>query len=147
VKRTRFDRALCPIARTADLIGDGWTPLLLRNLGFGQRRFDELRRSLGVPRASLAARLVAEGIAAKRLYQRRPPRHEYRLTEKGRARFDVLAAMWRWGEDWAFPGGRAPVTLVDHASGRTVKPIVVDERTGAALELRRLGPAFRAARR
>ena len=35
-------------------------------------------------------------------------RHEYRLTEKGRAFWDVLAAMWRWGTDWQWPQGDGP---------------------------------------
>jgi DNA-binding HxlR family transcriptional regulator len=83
LRRTRFDHAPCPIARTTDLIGDWWTPILLRNALFGQKRFDEFQRSLGVPRASLArrlARLVDDGLLTKRLYQERPPRYEYRLT-------------------------------------------------------------------
>jgi DNA-binding HxlR family transcriptional regulator len=141
VRRARFARAPCPIARTSDLVGDGWTPILLRNALFGQRRFEEFQRSLGVPRASLArrlARLVDEGLLARRLYQRRPPRHEYRLTEKGRAFFDVLAAMWRYGEDWLWPEGAPPVKLVDRETGRTVEPVVVDRRTGGPLDVRRL---------
>ena len=137
MSRRRPDLALCPIARATRLVGDAWTPLLLRNVCFGQRRFDELQRALGVPRASLTrrlARLVEDGLLERRLYQDRPPRHEYHLTEKGRAFFDVLAAMWRFGEDWLFEE-RAPVTLADRRSGRPVRPIVVDEATRAPLEL------------
>jgi DNA-binding HxlR family transcriptional regulator len=141
MRRTRFDRAPCPIARTTDLVGDWWTPVLLRNAFFGQRRFDDFQRALGVPRAILARRLdrlVAEGLMAKVPYQERPLRHEYRLTDKGRAFFDVLAAMWRWGEDWLFEPGGPPVELVDRETGRPVRPVVVDERTGARLDVRRL---------
>ncbi len=141
MSRKRLERAPCPIARTTDLVGDAWTPLLLRNVSFGQRRFDELQRALRAPRASLTrrlAKLVEAGLLEKRLYQERPPRYEYHLTEKGRAFFDVLAAMWRWGEDWLFPERAAPVALVDRRSGRTVRPIVVDEATRAPLELAEL---------
>ena len=150
MRRTRFDHAPCPIARTTDLIGDWWTPILLRNALFGQKRFDEFQRSLGVPRAILArrlARLVDEGLLTKRLYQERPPRYEYRLTEKGRAFFDVLAAMWRWGEDWLWPEGTPPVRLTDRETGRPVKPVVVDEATGQRIDARRLRPQFRRAAR
>jgi len=146
VRRTRFDRAACPIARTTDLIGDWWTPILLRNALFGQRRFEEFQRSLGVPRASLArrlARLVDDGLLERHLYQRHPPRHEYRLTAKGRAFFDVLAAMWRWGEDWLWPESTVPVRLTDRETGRTVRPVVVDESTGERIDARRLRPSFR----
>ena len=141
MRRTRFDRAPCPIARTTDLIGDWWTPVLLRNACLGVRRFEDFQRTLGVPRAILARRLerlVAEGLLTREPYQERPPRHEYRLTEKGRAFFDVLAAMWRWGEDWLWPEGGPPVALVDRATGRRVRPVVVDEATGERIELRKL---------
>lgn len=141
MRRTRFDRAPCPIARTTDLVGDWWTPVLLRNACLGVRRFEDFQRTLGVPRAILAKRLerlVAEGLLAKQPYQERPTRHEYRLTEKGRAFFDVLAAMWRWGEDWLWPEGEPPVELVDRETGRRIRPTVVDEETGERIELRRL---------
>jgi DNA-binding HxlR family transcriptional regulator len=141
VRRTRFDRAPCPIARTTDLVGDWWTPVLLRNACLGVRRFEDFQRTLGVPRAILAKRLerlVAEGLLVKHPYQERPVRHEYRLTEKGRAFFDVLAAMWRWGEDWLWPEGEPPVELVDRETGRRIRPVVVDEETGERIELRRL---------
>jgi DNA-binding HxlR family transcriptional regulator len=138
VSRRRLDRAPCPIARATALAGDAWTLLLLRNVSFGQRRFGDLQRALGAPRASLSrrlAKLVGEGLLERRRYQERPPRYEYHLTEKGRAFFDVLAALWRFGEDWLFRGGHAPVSLVDRRSGRPVRPIVVDEATGTPLAL------------
>jgi DNA-binding HxlR family transcriptional regulator len=141
VRRTRFDAAPCPIARTTDLVGDWWTPVLLRNALFGQRRFAEFQRALGVPRAILArrlARLVDEGLLVRERYQDHPPRFEYRLTDKGRAFFDVLAAMWRWGEDWLWPDGAPPVELVQRDTGRPVRPVVVDEATGARLDPRAL---------
>jgi DNA-binding HxlR family transcriptional regulator len=138
MSRRRHDRAPCPIARAAAVAGDAWTLLLLRNVSFGQRRFGELARALGAPRASLSrrlARLVDDGLLERRRYQERPPRYEYELTDKGRAFFDVLAALWRFGEDWMFRSGAAPVRLVDRRSGQPVRPIVVDEATGAPLEL------------
>ena len=140
MRRTRFDDWPCPIARTADLLGDWWTPLVLREAFAGQRRFDDIQRSLGIPRAVLAARLerlVDEGLMTTREYQDHPPRHEYVLTPKGRAMWDVIAAMFRWGSDWAFDG-EPPVVLTDHATHQEVAPIVVDEHTGDLLDPRRL---------
>ena len=109
VRRTRFDDWPCPIARTTDLIGDWWTPLVLRELFSGRRRFDDIQESLGIPRAVLAQRLdrlVDEGMVRKVAYEEHPPRYEYRLTDKGREFWDVLAAMWRWGSDWLWEDGR-----------------------------------------
>jgi DNA-binding HxlR family transcriptional regulator len=138
MSRRGLERAPCPIARTTGLVGEAWTLLLLRNVSFGQRRFGALQRALGAPRASLSrrlARLVEEGLLERKRYQDRPPRYEYHLTDKGRAFFDVLAAMWRWGEDWLFGERSAEVALVDRRTGRPVRPIVVDEETRAPLAL------------
>lgn len=142
MRRTRFDAWPCPIARTADLVGDGWTPLILRDAFFGAARFDDFARSLGIPRASLATRLdrlVAEGLLEKIPYSETRPRFEYRMTDKGAAFLDVLLAMWRWGEDWLNPEDNPiPVRLVDRESGAHVRPAVVDEATGAPIDVRRL---------
>ena len=144
MQRTRFDRAPCPIARTSDLIGDGWTPLILREAYRGVRRFEDLQAALDIPRASLTTRLdrlVDEGMLRREPYQDHPPRHEYRLTRKGAEFYPVLAAMWRWGSDWLFDpegGDAVPLELVDAESGREVRPLVVDERTGDPIDVRQV---------
>lgn len=147
MRRTRFDRWPCPIARATDLVGDWWTPIILRNAFAGQRRFEQFQESLGVPRAILARRLkrlVDEGLLRRACYAERPPRYEYRLTDKGRAFWDVLAALWRFGEDWLWePGTEPPVQLVDRETDRPVRPVVVDEHTGQRLDLRRVRIAAR----
>jgi DNA-binding HxlR family transcriptional regulator len=143
VKRTRFDAWPCPIARTTDLIGDWWTPLVMREAFLGRRRFDEFVEALGIPRAVLAARLdrlVHEDMLRKVEYEERPPRYEYKLTRKGIAFYDVLAAMWRWGSDWQWPdeGDVPPLMLVDRDTGEEIVPAVVDERTGQRIDVRKL---------
>ena len=145
MRRTRFDDAACPIARTTDLIGDWWTPLVMREAFYGRRRFDELQAALDMPRAVLAqrlTRLVDEGMLTKVEYEAHPPRYEYRLTDKGRAFWDVLAAMWRFGSDWLWPDG-PDVTLVHRETGAEVRPVVVDENTGERLAVRTLKLASR----
>jgi DNA-binding HxlR family transcriptional regulator len=141
MRRTRFDDAPCPIARATDLIGDWWTPLVLRDALFGRKRFEDFQTGLGVPRAILTrrlARLVEEGLMEKVLYEERPPRYEYHLTDKGRAFFDVLAAMWSWGAEWLWKKGGPPVMLVDRETRRELRPVVVDEATGERIDLRRV---------
>ena len=142
MRRTRFDDAPCPIARATDLVGDWWTPIVMREAFMGARRFDDFVGRLDVPRATLTARLdrlVAEGLLRRQRYQERPERFEYRLTEQGIAFYDVLAAMWRWGEDWRWDDGeQTPLELVDRESGRRVVPVVVDESTGERIDVRRL---------
>ncbi len=140
MRRTRFDEWPCPIARTTDLIGDWWTPLVMREAFTGKRRFDDIQASLDAPRAVLTARLKRlcdEGMLERVAYQDRPVRYEYRLTPKGLAFWDVLAAMWRWGSDWMWPAGEEPpMVLKDRESGEVIRPVVVDERTGERLNLR-----------
>jgi DNA-binding HxlR family transcriptional regulator len=135
MRRTRFDDWPCPIARTTDLIGDWWTPLVMREAFLGRRRFDEFQEALGIPRAVLAERLkrlVSEGM----LVRRDEGRPEYDLTPKGEAFWDVLAAMWRWGEDWLWDDGDQPsLVLRDRESGAQIRPRVVDETTGRPLDL------------
>ena len=142
MRRTRFEDAPCPIARTTDLMGDWWTPMVMREAFFGRKRFDEFQEALSLSRGVLAqrlTRLVDEGLLRKRRYQDRPPRDEYVLTEKGMDFYPVLAAMWRFGEDHLWPEGEAnPLELVHRESGDTIRPLVVDEHTGAAIDVRKL---------
>lgn len=149
MRRTRFDDWPCSVARVADLLGDWWTPLVLRQAFYGMRRFDDFARSLGIGRNVLTqrlSRLVDEGLLAKVRYEERPPRYEYRLTPKGREFFSVIAAMMRWGDDWLAGPEGPPIRLVDRRTGRIVRPVVVDEATGEPIDPRNLrackGPGF-----
>ena len=78
--------ACCPIERTAALIGDRWTPLIVRDLAPGWR-FSELQRSLGgISPKTLSdrlRRLEEAGIVTRACFAEMPPRVEYRLTDKG----------------------------------------------------------------
>jgi DNA-binding HxlR family transcriptional regulator len=141
MKRTRFDDSICPIARTTDLMGDWWTPIVMREFLVGPRRFDQLQERLGVSRATLTQRLerlVQEGMLEKRQYQPNPPRYEYLMTDKGLAFWDVLAVMWKFGEDWLFGEAGPKVALKDRETGRRIKVAVIDSETGVPLDMRAL---------
>ncbi len=102
----------CSIARTLDVVGEWWTLLILRDAFRGTRRFDDFQASLGLARSVLTARLsklTEHGVLERRAYSEHPPRYEYRLTEKGRALFPVIAALIAWGDQWApTPAGTRP---------------------------------------
>ncbi|MFT3838759.1 MAG: helix-turn-helix domain-containing protein [Myxococcaceae bacterium] len=149
MRRTRLDQWPCSIARTVDLIGDGWTPMILREAYYGVKRFDDFEANLGLGRNVLTQRLkrlVKEGVFEKVRYQKHPPRHEYVLTEKGRSLFPVLAVMMRWGDRWLSKGEGAPVELLDRESGELLDAMVVDSGTREPIALgkvrTRLGPGF-----
>ena len=115
---TRTDTSAwpCPLARTADLIGEGWTLLIMREACYGVRRFEEFQRVLGLGRNILTLRLntlVDEGLLTRVQYQERPPRHEYRLTDKGRDVYPILAAMATFGDKWLLDGGE-PLVIFRH---------------------------------
>ena len=139
MKRASLASFDCSIAQTLDIVGDPWTLLIVRDALFGVRRFDDFRRSLGIPRATLSARLatlVDNGILERTEYAERPPRHEYILTDKGRSLRTVLIAMLQWGDEWS-GSDEPPVTLVDADSGEPIRPLFVDESSGRPLgELR-----------
>ncbi len=135
--RRRFDGDHCPVARTTDLIGDWWTPLILRELCTRRTTFSEIQDDLGLSRATLANRLKrmeSEGVVDRVEYQTNPSRHRYELTAKGRALWDVVAVMWRYGDEWLFSDG-AIVELLDKRSGVPIRPRVIDENTGENLDL------------
>jgi DNA-binding HxlR family transcriptional regulator len=96
----------CPVARTLDLIGERWTALILRDLlVHGPRRYQDFQDSLeGIAPNTLAARLKdleASGLVERKLYNERPPRLEYHLTDKGRSLGPVLRALREWGTRYA----------------------------------------------
>src|SRR5688500_2876036 len=100
LKRT-YEGQNCSIARALELIGERWTLLIVRDAFLGLRRFDEFRQSLGVARNVLAERLdrlVQEGVLERVAYSERPPRFEYRLTDKGRDLAVPLLALMQWGD-------------------------------------------------
>lgn len=91
----------CAMARAAEVVGERWTLLVLRELSWGPRRFSDLRQHLaGVSPSVLATRL--ERLAARGVVRRRqlePPAASavYELTESGRALGPALEALARWG--------------------------------------------------
>jgi DNA-binding HxlR family transcriptional regulator len=132
-----------------DLLGDGWTPLVLRDAFYGVRRFDEFQQALGIARNTLTdrlRRLVDEGLLAKQLYQTEPSRYDYVLTDKGRDFFGVLVAMSRWGDRWLAGDEGAPITVHHDTCGHDTHAEVVCAECGKPLLAEdtsmRMGPGY-----
>lgn len=146
--RTSYDDWPCAVARTLHVINDAWSVLILREVFYGVRRFDEIQAALEISRNVLTRRLnhlVDEDVLARRRYQERPPRDEYVPTARGKALMQVLLAMLRFGDDWLSPKGTL-VELRDVETGAPIRPQVVDETTGQPIRLSRVrvspGPGF-----
>jgi DNA-binding HxlR family transcriptional regulator len=123
----------CSIARSLDVIGEGWTILVLRDVFRGIRRFDELQRDLGIATNVLTARLkrlVDEGLLERRRYEQRPPRYEYHLTAKGRDLYPVLIGLVNWGDKYLAGASGPPRVMVHEACGKATSPVLVCSECG-----------------
>jgi DNA-binding HxlR family transcriptional regulator len=124
MKRTALADHPCSIARTLDVAGEWWTPLILRDVAYGVRRFAALQEDLGISANVLSDRLetlVAEGLLQRSVYHQRPERHEYVLTDKGADLIPALLALMQWGDRWAWPGGQGPVRVQHERCGHDVR--------------------------
>jgi DNA-binding HxlR family transcriptional regulator len=127
----------CPIARTLAFLGDAWSMLILRDAHAGLTRFDQFRKKLGIAPTMLTRRLATlteEGLLEKRLYSERPPREEYLLTAAGRDFLPVLFMIGTWGRKYRGKGKL--VRFLDAEAGTEIKPVAVDEVTGARIGTR-----------
>lgn len=95
----------CPISVGVDVLGDRWTPLVIRELMIGSSGFNEIHR--GIPKVSrtlLAQRLrhlERHGLVERQPGQRgRPGR--YLLTPAGQALTPIVWAMGHWAAEWVF---------------------------------------------
>ena len=105
----------CSIAAALQVLGEKWALLAVRELFYGNHRFDRIVRNTGAPRDRLTARLRAleeAGVVERRVYSERPLRHEYHLTEAGRDLAPLAQSLLVWGDKWLLP--EPPVVLHHH---------------------------------
>jgi DNA-binding HxlR family transcriptional regulator len=135
--RKSFTGMDCSIAQCLEVVGEWWSMLIIRDAFLGVTRFDDLQRRLGISRNILNDRLntlVEAGVLTRVPYSEHPPRHDYRLTDKGRDLWPVVTAMRQWGDRYAAPHG--PPLLVTHKScGAVTEAVLVCSSCGE-----RLGP-------
>src|ERR1700742_3161172 len=121
VKRTSFEEAECPVARSLDALGDWWSLLIIRDAFLGIRRFSEFQKSLGCAKNILTVRLRA--LVEHRILKTVPASdgsayQEYVLTPKGRGVFPVLVALRQWSEEFSDQPDGFATLLVDRGKGR-----------------------------
>src|SRR5580698_6249763 len=90
MQRTNFGDMACSIARTLDVIGEPWSPLILRDVWVGFTRFEQIQADLGISRKVLTERLN-------------------HLAEKGAELIDLLMVMAGWGDRWLAGEAGPPV--------------------------------------
>src|SRR5258707_14948053 len=104
VKRTSFEEAECPIARSLDSLGDWWSLLIIRDAFLWLRRFSEFQKNIGLAKNILTVRLralVEHGILNTVPASDGSAYHEYVLTPKGRGGLPVLGSLRPWSEGFA----------------------------------------------
>ena len=139
MRQTSFADFHCSLARSLEVVGDWWTPLIVRDVAMGLNRFDAIVEDLGISRNLLATRLVdleANGILQRRQYHERPPRFEYTLTKAGAELIPILIALNAWGDRWFAPPGGAPVRFQHLGCGHTFTPNVCCSACSAPIRAR-----------
>ena len=126
MRRTCFEDWNCSIARATDILGDWWTPLVLREAFYGTRRFDDFAARVGITEAIAAKRLrelVEAGLLERTPYQEpgQRTRHEYRLTEMGRDIAPAALALMQWGDQYLAGEDGAPLRLRHAECGAPVE--------------------------
>ncbi len=103
------------------LVGDRWTANVIALAFDGHTRFDQFHEELPVATNILTDRLkflVEEGIFRPCAYQQKPRRHEYQLTEKGKALYPWFLSLQQWGDKWCRPRGAGRPVSLGHKSCR-----------------------------
>ena len=138
VKRTSFEKAECPIARSLDVLGDWWSLLIIRDAFLGLRRFGEFQKNIGLAKNILTVRLralVDQGILTTAPASDGSAYQEYVLTPKGRGVFPILVALRQWSEEFSGEPQGFPTLLVDRGKGRPVRKLELRAEDGRVLQI------------
>ncbi|MFT5658775.1 MAG: DNA-binding HxlR family transcriptional regulator [Gammaproteobacteria bacterium] len=135
----KYDPLNRSIAHVLELIGEGWSMLIIREAYLGTRRFEAFQKQLGIARNILTARL--KKLCENEILERVPikpgaKRHEYLLTLKGKELMPLLVALTQWGDKWVFGENSEPVTFLDRENREPIEQIKVFSARGIQLRPR-----------
>jgi DNA-binding HxlR family transcriptional regulator len=127
------------IERAADVLGDRWRILVMREAFYGVRRYGEMVRNLGIARNVLAARLkdlVADGLLERRRYRTDPDWYEYVLSDAGRDLYGAIVALLHWADVYLPASDEQNLRLRHRPCGRLTHAKVVCAACGEELDAR-----------
>lgn len=139
--RKTFAHENCSIARALEILGDGWTLMILREAFLGTRRFADFESHLGISKNVLSHRLqhlVDHGILETVDAGRHGSRFEYQLAPIGKDLITVLTALRQWGDRWIFGEGKEPLLVMDRQTGCPIERVRIRDRSGTPLHPRDL---------
>ena len=93
----------CPVAKASEIFAERWTPLIIRELLMGSRKFSELEIGMAhIPGSLLTQRLrtLEDAGVVERKTEGSSKRAEYHLTEAGADLFEVVRGLGDWGQKW-----------------------------------------------
>ena len=128
--RTSFKNIDCPVAQGAELIGDKWKIMILRNAFFGMMRFDDFLQSLNISSKVLSARLaemVDDGILARETSETDKRAKLYSLTEKGKDLLTFTVSLAQWSERW---DQKESIKFITKSSGKPVEKVTLRSASG-----------------
>jgi len=123
--RTSFKNIDCPVAQGAELIGDKWKIMILRNAFFGMTRFDDFLQSLNISSKVLSARLaemVDDGILTREISETDKRAKIYSLTEKGKDLLTFTVSLAQWSERW---DQKESIKFITKSSGKPVERVTL----------------------
>jgi len=128
--RTSFKNIDCPVAQGAELIGDKWKIMILRNAFFGMTRFDDFLQSLNISSKVLSARLaemVGDGILTREISETDKRAKLYSLTEKGKDLLTFTVSLAQWSERW---DQKESIKFITKSSGKPVERVTLRSASG-----------------
>ena len=136
--RSDWSQRTCSMARGLDILGDPWSMLVLREVFFGNRRFDAIKSRLEVADSVLTRRLsglVESGLLSKEAYDDGGrTRQEYVLTAKGEDALPVLNAVVIWAEKHLpAPSDQAHMYVIHSGCGQRTSSADTCTRCGEPL--------------
>jgi DNA-binding HxlR family transcriptional regulator len=116
---------LAAVRQGADVVCDRWSLSLIIAAFMGDRRFSDFRQRTGLASRLATMRLrtlLEQGLLVQLPYSIRPLRHEYHLTNMGRAFLPVIVQMVRWEQQWNLSAGQGARRLGEVLCGGQVAP-------------------------
>lgn len=141
MKWSEVDQQQCSVARSSAVLGDRWTLLILSDAFLGVRRFEDFKSRLGMSRATLTDRLdtLVEHDVLKRVqYREKPPRFEYRFTDKGLDLYPVLTTLVNWGDKYYSDKAGPPILRQHLNCGHDIQPVLACPDCGEPVHARNM---------
>jgi DNA-binding HxlR family transcriptional regulator len=93
----------CPVAKTAEIFGDRWSPLIIRELCYGPRSYGDFLAAIPLISRTMLAQRLKELAAFDVVHAEAKEKgrgHSYTLTAAGEAFRPMIKMMGEWGLEW-----------------------------------------------